>query len=404
VSPEATGSREGITVGRPGEWPDGFVRTQADRDAMLALTHLVTMVPSELHALAWRQGTARRCLEAVLRGRAGTATDRAITAGVDASQVRAVLDRAGVRTACPGDDEYPAMLLDLPDPPGCLFLRGSSTVRWPPAVAMVGARACTPYGWEVAASLAASLAAAGLVVVSGAARGIDTAAHRGALDGGGQTVAVLGSGIDVPYPKANRALLEEIADRGVVLSEYPPGSPAVPRRFPARNRIVAALSVGVVVVEGAEGSGSLITAEFAQDLGREVMAVPGPVNGPLSAAPNQLIRDGASLVTSADDVFDSLGMVGRLDGTPTSSTHLSPPSPALDPDAKLMLSRVPGSPVTLDALASSAGMDPAAALRTLAALELHGLVREEGGRYRRTRDRETARSGAPARRPRRAGG
>jgi DNA processing protein len=404
VSPEVIGSRAGIRAGRPGEWPAGFVRTQADRDAVLTLAHLVTMVPSELHALAWRQGTARRCLEAVLRGRAGTATDRAIAAGVATRQVRAALDRAGVRTACPGDEEYPAMLLDLPDPPACLFLRGSSTVRWPPAVAMVGARVCTPYGREVAASLAGSLAAAGLVVVSGAARGIDTAAHRGALDGGGRTAAVLGSGIDVPYPRGNRGLLEEIAGRGVIISEYPPGSPAVPRRFPARNRIVAALSAGVVVVEGAEGSGSLITAEFAEDLGREVMAVPGPVNGPLSAAPNQLIRDGASLVTSAGDVFDSLGMVGRLDGTPPSSTPPSPPSPALGPDAKLMLSRVPGSPVTLDALASSAGMDPAAALRTLAALELHGLVREEGGRYRLAGARESARSGAPARRPRRAGG
>lgn len=404
MSPEVIGSRGGIRAGRPGEWPAGFVRTQADRDAVLTLAHLVSMVPSELHALARRQGTARGCLKAVLGGRAGTATDRAIAAGVDTGQVRAVLDRGGIRMACPGDDEYPAMLLDLPDPPACLFLRGSSTAGWPPAVTMVGARACTPYGREVAASLAASLAAAGLMVVSGAARGIDTAAHRGALDGGGRTAAVLGSGIDVPYPKGNRGLLEEIAERGVIISEYPPGSPAVPRRFPARNRIVAALSAGVVVVEGAESSGSLITAEFAEDLGREVMAVPGPVNGPLSAAPNQLIRDGASLITSADDVFDSLGMIGRLDGTPPSSTPPSPPSPELDPDAELMLSRVPGSPVTLDALASSAGMDPASALRTLAALELQGLVREEGGRYRRAGTREPARSGAPARRPRRADG
>jgi DNA processing protein len=375
VLPEGFGSREGVRAGRPGEWPEGFVRSQADRDAVLALAHLATMVPSELHALAWSQGTARRCLEAVLRGRAGTATDRAIVGAVDTGRVRAALDRAAVRTACPGDDEYPAMLLDLPDPPACLFLRGSSTARWPPAVAMVGARSCTPYGREVAASLASSLAAAGLVVVSGAARGIDTAAHRGALDGGGRTAAVLGSGIDVPYPKGNRGLFEEIVERGAIISEYPPGSPAVPRRFPARNRIVAALSAGVVVVEGAESSGSLITAEFAEDLGREVMAVPGPVNGPLSAAPNQLIRDGASLVTSAVDVFDALGMVGTIpESFPEAAT------PELDPDAALMLSRVPGSPATLDNLASSAGMDTAAALRTQAALEVDGLVRAVGGR------------------------
>lgn len=384
MSPDGPTGAAVSEVAPPGAWPRGFARTRADRDALLVLAHLVTMVPSEVHSLARREGTARRCLDALRRGRAGTASDRAIAWGIDAGQVRETLGRSGARLAAPGHDEYPPDLLALPDPPASLFLRGRSAAGWPPGVAIVGARRCTPYGLEVAAMLGADLAAAGLMVVSGAARGVDAAAHRGALAAGGPTAAVLGSGIDVPYPRRNRGLIEEIADRGVVLSEYPPGFPAEPRRFPARNRIVAALARGVVVVEGAAGSGSLITAEFAEDLGRDVMAVPGPVTGPLSEAPNALIRDGAQLVTSARDVLDAIGMF-RGSATPRrgSPPEATSPQPELPEEERRLLARVPGSPATVDAVASAAGIDPAGALRVLAALELRGLVRMEGGRYRR---------------------
>jgi DNA processing protein len=289
----------------------------------------------------------------------------------------------------PGDRDYPLGLLDLPDPPGWLFARGGPLVGWPAAVAIVGARRCTPYGREVASVVAGHLAAVGVVVVSGAARGIDAAAHQGALRADGPSAAVLGSGIDVSYPRTNASLIDRLAAAGAVVSEYPPGHPALPRRFPARNRIVAALSDAVVVVEGAEGSGSLITAEFAQDLGRDVMAVPGPVTGPLSVAPNGLIKDGCHLVASSEDVLDVLGLSGLAPARPG-------PMPEdvrmrnLGDDERRVLARLPGSPVTVDAVAAAAGIDPRRALGALASLELEGLARSEDGRYRR------AGSGSPA--------
>jgi DNA processing protein len=380
VSPDGGRSAVFPSVGEgpPGAWPAGFVSGPEDRDALVVLSHLVSMTPRTLHGLAAATGTARACLDQVRRGAAGTAADRIVVGSVDVRAVRDRLTAVDGRFVVPGDEEYPEPLLDLPDPPGWLYMRGRRLTPWPTAVALVGARTCTAYGREVAALLAGGLAEVGVLVVSGAARGIDAAAHEAALRTG-TTAAVLGSGIDVPYPRANRHLLDRIAATGVVVSEYPPGSPAVPRRFPARNRIVASLSRAVVVVEGAEGSGSLITAEFAEDLGREVMAVPGPVTGPLSRAPNGLIRDGGHLVTCAEDALDVLGVVAP-------ETRSAPSAPALEglsADQREMLDRLPGSPVTADAAAADAGMDAARALRALTALELMGLVRSEGGRFRR---------------------
>ena len=207
-----------------------------------------------------------------------------------------------------GTGGYPEQLLDLHDPPEGLFLRGRPLPAADRIVAVVGARRCSPLGREVARDLGRGLGRAGWSVVSGAARGIDAASHEGALDEGSHTVAVLGSGIDVAYPPASAGLIERIAATGTVVSEYPPGVPARPFRFPARNRIVAGLARAVVVVEGEEGSGSLISAEHALDLGRDVMAVPGAVTNPLAAVPNQLIRDGAALVRGAVDVLAELGV------------------------------------------------------------------------------------------------
>jgi DNA processing protein len=365
----------------PGAWPEGFVSGPPDREALLVLSHLVSMTPRSMHRLAASAGTARACLDAVRRGQAGTAADRIAAGSIGAAAVRKRLEAVQGRFVVPGDPEYPPPLLDLPDPPGWLYVRGRRLIPWPTAVAVVGARTCTAYGREVAAAVAGGLADAGVLVVSGAARGIDAAAHEGALRAGA-TAAILGSGIDVAYPRANRHLLDRIAETGAVLSEYPPGSPAVPRRFPARNRIVAALSRAVIVVEGAEGSGSLITAEFAQDLGREVMAVPGPVTGPLSRAPNGLIRDGGHLVTCAEDALDVLGLAA---GPPKAVDTGEADAPeGLSADQRRVLDRLPGSPVTVEAVATDAGIDPARALRALSALELRGVVRSEGGRYRRS--------------------
>jgi DNA processing protein len=364
------------------------VATKADRDAVLVLAHLEGLTPIERHALAWREGSAAACVRAVAGGgaQAASARDREIAAGLEPARVGQALSACGARVVLPGDGEYAEPLLALSDPPVCLFIRGAALVPWPPAVAVVGSRTCTPYGREVAETMAGDLARAGVVVISGAALGIDGTAHRGAIDAGGTTIAVLGSGIDVPHPRTNQRLIEEIARSGAVISEYPPGTPAQRHRFPARNRLVAALARAVVVVEGAEGSGSLITVEFASDLGRDVMAVPGPVTGPLSAVPHALIRDGAPLVREAADVLEALQLDpeafpaspagGSSPGTPTTS--------GLSSDERAVLDLVPGTPVTVDAVAGAAGLSVAEALRALAALELRGLVSADGGRYRRS--------------------
>jgi DNA processing protein len=363
---------------KPVVWPPGFVAREADRDALLVLASLEGILPRDLHALAWREGSASACLRAIRGGAAGTANDRAIARTVRPAEVREALAGCGARAAGPGDDEYPDALLHLADPPVCVFVRGRRMVPWPAAVTVVGSRICTPYGREVAEAIGGGLADAGVTVVSGVALGIDAAAHIGALRVGGPTAAVLGSGIDVAYPASNAGLIEDIAAAGQVLSEYPPGVRARQHHFPARNRLVAALGLAVVVVEGAEGSGSLITADFAQQVGRTILAVPGPVTGPLSAAPNDLIRDLATLVRGPEDVLEAIDMA------PSNTTDDDDVVPSdLSEEERIVLARVSGASAAVEAVADVAGMSPARALAVLSALELRGLVVSEGGRYRR---------------------
>ena len=205
----------------------------------------------------------------------------------------------------PGDPSYPALLAATPSPPG-LFLRGAMTIDDGLAVAIVGARRASAYGLEVAEALASDLAARGVTIVSGLARGIDTAAHRGALAGGGRTIAVLGHGVDVCYPPENRALADEIAARGALVSQFSPGAAPEAWHFPERNRTIAGLALGVVVVEAAERSGALITASAAADFGREVYAVPGRITSETARGPHGLLRDGATLVRSWIDIVQEL--------------------------------------------------------------------------------------------------
>ena len=242
-------------------------------------------------------------------------------------------------------------------------------------VAIVGARRCTPLGREQAADLGRALGLAGVTVVSGAARGIDAAAHEGALSVGGSTLAVLGCGVDVAYDPGGRGLLRRIGEGGTIVSEFAPGTPPEPRNFPARNRIVAGLCRATVAVEGAVGSGSLITAEHAMEFGREVFAVPASVTNPMSHVPLQLIRDGAAMIRNADDLLHDLGL--RLDqAAVTESEDLT--------EADRRALGVLAGPTLPERVASSLGVGVPEAVAVLMGLELRGFVRSVGGRYETT--------------------
>ena len=271
------------------------------------------------------------------------------------------------------DAGYPRLLAELHDPPAHLFVSGASDdLLSRPAVAVVGARSCSAYGVQVARGLGRELAAAGLVVVSGLARGIDGEAHRGALDAGGPTVAVLGCGIDRDYPRAHADLARRIRETGLVVSEYPPGTEPTPWRFPARNRIIAGLALATVVVEARSRSGALGTADFALELGRDVFAVPGEITAALSAGTNDLLRQGAAPLLSAGDVLSALGL-----------ERAAPASPQVSRRAAELLERLADGAFGMDELiraSSGASADVAAGL---VELELAGLVSQADGLYRR---------------------
>lgn len=283
------------------------------------------------------------------------------------------LGAAGIRWLARSDPAFPAALGSIFDPPPGLFLRGScgDEVLDRPAVAVVGARACSPYGRHVARIFGRELAAAGLVVVSGLARGVDGEAHRGALEAGGVTVAVLGCGVDRDYPAAHAELARRICAAGVVVSEYAPGVEPAPWRFPARNRIVAGLAQATVVVEAREKSGALITADLALEEGREVFAVPGEITSALSSGTNALLRLGATAATSVDDVLESFGLAraGRIE-------------PPLSPPAEAVLARLGDAPASADELARAIPLDAGTVAAALAELDLHELLTESSGIYR----------------------
>jgi DNA processing protein len=271
------------------------------------------------------------------------------------------------------DSSYPAALAAIADPPFVLWTRGMAAALDRPAVALVGSRAASPHGLAVAERLAADLAARGLVVVSGLARGVDAAAHRGALAGGGSTIAVLGSGVDIMYPPEHAALARDIEASGVVMSELVPGTPPLPWFFPLRNRIISGLCRAVVVIEAGEKSGSLITARSALDQGREVLAVPGNVLGGRNRGAHGLLRDGAKIVEDADDILEELGLPAQ-----------KAPRPGT-PDDPVLACLTPGEPADLDAIAERSGVAAARLLPRLFELELRGLIaRTGGGRFVRS--------------------
>jgi DNA processing protein len=264
---------------------------------------------------------------------------------------------------------FPPLLRAIHDPPERIYTRGADDEQLSlDAVAIVGARACSPYGAQVARVLGRELAAAGLVVVSGLARGIDGEAHRGALEAGGVTVAVLGCGIDRDYPVVHAQLARRICERGLIVSEYEPGVEPAPWRFPARNRIIAGLSAATIVVEARERSGALITADFALEEGREVLAVPGEITSALSAGTNALLRLGATPVTCADDVLEVFG----LEAPRRQRTEIGA-------DAEAVLAALPAA---ADEVSCATGLPASAVAAALAELELNGLAHEGDGVYR----------------------
>jgi DNA processing protein len=299
----------------------------------------------------------------------------AFAAAFDERAYRRGLDEAGIRWLARSDAAFPALLAAVHDPPPGLFLRGAAPAELlaRPAVAVVGARSCSDYGAHVARSLARELAAAGAVVVSGLARGIDGWAHRGALDAGGPTVAVLGCGVDRDYPRAHSTLAARIAETGLIVSEYPPGVAPAPWRFPARNRIVAGLAAATVVVEARDRSGALITADFALEEGREVLSVPGEITAALSRGTNALLRLGATAVTEASDVLEAIGLA------PTESD----PDPPCGQEAAAVRAALESGAATADELVRTTGLAPAAVAAALTELELGGLVSGAAGVYRR---------------------
>ncbi len=294
----------------------------------------------------------------------------------DAAAYLQALEAGGTRWLPRSDPRFPRRLASIHDPPPGLFLRGTAAPEFldEPGVAVVGARSCSDYGAHVARSLGLGLAAADVVVISGLARGIDGWAHRGALEAGGKTVAVLGCGIDRDYPRAHAALAREVAAAGLVVSEYPPGVAPAPWRFPARNRIVAGLAVATVVVEARERSGALITADLALEEGRDVLAVPGEITAALSDGTNALIRLGAIPVTRVDDVLETIGV--------EVSEPTAPPAPDPDGDAATALAAVGAGASTADEVARATGLGPGAVAAALTELELVGLVESHAGVYR----------------------
>jgi DNA processing protein len=367
----------------PTGWPPGFGAGPDERHAIVLLSTLRGITPRTLHRLCWQEERASDAVAAIRAGRAGSDGDRVHLADVDADAVMAAAGVVGARFLTPDDAEYPSSCLQLDDPPVALYVRGGRLDVDEVRVAIVGARRCSMLGGEIARDLGRRLGSAGVCVVSGAAYGIDASSHRGALDAGGRTIAVLGSGIDVGYPRSSADLIERIAQAGSVVSEYAPGVPAEPHRFPARNRIVVALSSALVVVEGAALSGSRISVDHALDLGREVFAVPGPITSPLAEVPLALIRDGATMIRGAHDLLDDLGLVAPV------GTELVEPPIELPEDERLVWTSLVESSLP-DTLANAIPMSLSRTVAALTRLELRGLVRSTAGRYERTLSGATA--------------
>lgn len=299
-----------------------------------------------------------------------------ITYGPEPASIGPTIDwlkQSGNRLLTLADEDYPASLLEIPDPPPLLYIKGDASLLGKPMVAIVGSRNATPQGLKNAETFAHALSESGWPVVSGLALGIDGAAHRGALRGNGATIAVVGTGLDIVYPARHRELAHEIVNNGVIVSEFPLGEPSRAGNFPRRNRIISGLSRGVLVVEANLDSGSLITARLAAEQGREVFAIPGSIHSPLSKGCHHLIKQGAKLVDSIQDILEELGNVTISSSNPESNASEHP-----------LLQYMGFEIVTTDALIQSSGLTSDQVSAMLLTLELEGKIASlPGGRYQR---------------------
>lgn len=363
--------------------------------AWLALARTPGVGRAARERLLARFGSARDALAAPARERAKLELDEASQAGLNEPDWSAI--EADLRWAeAPDhhilretDDGFPPLLRELNDPPPLLYCHGEPGHLRDPGLAMVGSRNPTRSGRETAEAFAAALSRMGLVITSGLAMGVDAAAHAGALRAEGPTVAVLGCGPDVIYPRSNTALAEQITARGCLVSEFPPGTPPRRSHFPRRNRIIAGLSLGTLVIEAALRSGSLITARLAAEQGREVFAVPGSIHNPLARGCHRLIRAGAKLVESTEDIFEELRSVALLDPPGEDAGRRQEAEVPADhgeddPAYRQLLEAVDYSPTPVDRIVERSGLTAASVSSMLLMLEMEGRVESApGGRYTR---------------------
>jgi DNA processing protein len=289
-----------------------------------------------------------------------------------------LLREVGGRVITLKDEEYPKRLKDIYDPPALLYVRGELKKEDEFAISIVGSRKTTPYGRWFTEKVSQELARHGVTIVSGMARGIDSLAHWGAISGGGRTIAVLGCGVDVIYPSENRNLFAKMIDRGAILSEFPMGSPPEGGHFPRRNRIISGLSLGVVVVQASEKSGSLITAGYALEQGREVFAVPGNVGTESSRGTHRLIKEGAKLVESSEDILEEILPQWRGERETTPKVEI--PRPDLTEEEKVLYEFLSETPLHIDVMIRESRLDPGKVSSLLLNLELKGLVSQWPGK------------------------
>ena len=370
------------------EGPAG--RSRDEVAAYLALAQVPGIGSARLRTLVAAFETAAAALRApygaiaALPGfsRAAASAIRASSVGTG-KEILGQLERHGATVLLPDDPAFPPLLGEIPEPPALLYVRGDVRLLRRAAAGIVGSRDHSAYGADAARLLASGVARAGVVVVSGMARGVDAIAHTAALDTGGTSIGVLGNGFGIVYPAANRTLYDRMVATGCLVTELPPGERPHAGAFPRRNRLISGLAGVTVVVEAAPGSGALITADCALDQGRTVLAVPGPITSPTSLGCNRLIQQGAKPALSAGDILEELGLPGMVDAAERPATGGAPPERPLPPDLselqRSLWETLRAEPKHVDALVATAGTDTSAVLTALTELEMRGVVKQQPG-------------------------